>query len=206
MQPGEIEPYVLHRLRHVGWNGTPELDPTMWVRMHKATAGIPRKINQVMTRLLLLGAVEQQGILEADMLESVLSEMHGEEDAVEIPLAQRLPPDRNVPASEAIARAQQQARPGPAREASEGGLLEAQITAIEKAFAERDRHLDALRGEVERIAALGNDSSDEVTVSPSLDARLTRIEARLDEQEQSLRQVLTMMIDYFEQVGPRAAA
>ncbi|MEC8836587.1 MAG: XrtA/PEP-CTERM system-associated ATPase, partial [Pseudomonadota bacterium] len=83
MQPGEIEPYVMHRLNHVGWNGNPEIDSGIWVKLHKATGGIPRKINQVMTRLLLLGAVEEQAVLETDMLEAVIEEMSGDAAPVE---------------------------------------------------------------------------------------------------------------------------
>jgi hypothetical protein len=43
-------------------------------------------------------------------------------------------------------------------------------------------------------------------VPDDLGQRLVAIEARLDEQERSLRHVLTMMIDYFETQGSRAAA
>lgn len=39
-----------------------------------------------------------------------------------------------------------------------------------------------------------------------LDARLSAIKSRIEEQERSLRHVLTMMIDYFESAGTREAA
>ena len=57
MQPGEMQPYVVHRLAHVGWDDNPEFDNAIWNRLHKASGGIPRKVNQIMTRLLLLGAM-----------------------------------------------------------------------------------------------------------------------------------------------------
>ncbi len=219
MQPGEIEPYVMHRLSHAGWQGTPEFDPAIWVRLHKATGGIPRKVNQVMTRLLLLGAVEQQAVLEADMLDAVLEEMAGDSapDGEAEALARPRPERANMPASEAIARAHDEARvatpvaeplpvaaPAPAPAASaEAGLTEMQIEAIEQAFAERDRHHSALRREVEALAQARSFAG---AVPAEIDTRLARIEARLDEQEESLRHVLTMMIDYFESQGTRAAA
>ncbi|WP_370188016.1 XrtA/PEP-CTERM system-associated ATPase [Qipengyuania sp.] len=207
MQPGEIEPYVMHRLRHVGWDGNPEIASGVWVKLHKASGGIPRKVNQVMTRLLLLGAVEEQAVLETDMLDAVVEEMAGDA-APEAPVAAKPRPDRDLPAADAIARARDEARPtvtaspedsGPAREK---GLLDHQIEAIEAAFTERDKHLASLRREVERLGAdrAAGDMSEEV------DQRLAAIEARLDEQERSLRHVLTMMIDYFEAQGSRAAA
>lgn len=215
MQPGEIEPYVVHRLSHAGWQGSPEFDPAIWVRLHKATGGIPRKINQTMTRLLLMGAVEQQAVLEADMLEAVLEEMNGDTaSAGEAETFPRPRPQRSsVPASEAIARAHDEARqsepqplpvPADAPRHGDGGLTEAQIQAIEEAFADRDRHHEALKAEV---AALARARSAAPGAMPAeFDGRIARIEARLDEQEESLRHVLTMMIDYFESQGTRAAA
>lgn len=208
MQPGEIEPYVMHRLQHVDWDGTPEFGNGIWVKLHKATGGIPRKVNQVMTRLLLLGAVEEQSVLEADMLDAVIEEMTG--DAAPADEAQAKPrPDRDLPAADAIARAKDEARqpaPQPVHshdsEAREKGLLDHQIEAIEAAFAQRDKHVAALRKEIDKLGqarASGNLSED-------LGQRLASIESRLDEQERSLRHVLTMMIDYFETQGSRAAA
>ena len=220
MQPGEIEPYVEHRLRHVGWNEHPELDGSMWVKLHKATGGIPRKINQVMTRLLLLGSVEEKSRLDVEMLDTVVEEMSGDAAPAEDHVAKPRP-DRDGRALEAIARARQEARQAeataatggakdgkPATDAGTGadpqqtGLLDHQIQAIEAAFAERDKHLRAMREEVDKLAkapAAGEASAD-------TGERLSAIEARLDEQERSLRHVLAMMIDYFESQGSRAAA
>lgn len=222
MQPGEIEPYVMHRLNHVGWNGNPEIDSGIWVKLHKATGGIPRKINQVMTRLLLLGAVEEQAVLETDMLEAVIEEMSGDAAPVE-DATSKVRPDREGPAADAIARAKDEARQadiapanqGPSAaatqttaqstsevEARDKGLLDHQIEAIEAAFAERDKHLMAMRSEIDRLGKqrVTGDMPDDIG------ARLAAIESRLDEQESSLRNVLGMMIDYFESQGSREAA
>lgn len=207
MQPGEIEPYVMHRLRHVGWDGNPELDSSLWVKLHKATGGIPRKVNQVMTRLLLLGAVEEQSVLESDMLEAVLDEMSGDSlpEQGDAPAA-RPRPDRDLPAADAIARVRSEMTAPAAQPATadrERGLLDMQIEAIEGAFAERDKHMAALRNEVEKLSSARIQGG---ALPGDLDERLSAIERRLDEQEQSLRHVLTMMIDYFESQASRAAA
>jgi putative secretion ATPase (PEP-CTERM system associated) len=216
MQPGEIEPYVMHRLSRVGWNENPEIDGGIWVKLHKATGGIPRKVNQVMTRLLLLGAVEEQSVLEVDMLEAVVEEMTG--DAAPAGASAKPRPDREGPAADAIARAKDEARqasselpaapvpapeaPAAGGEAPDKGLLDHQIEAIEAAFAERDKHMSALRREVEKLGQ--KQATDDLPAD--VGQRLASIEARLDEQERSLRHVLTMMIDYFESQGSRAAA
>ncbi|QKG71692.1 AAA family ATPase [Erythrobacter mangrovi] len=207
MQPGEIEPYVMHRLRHVGWDGNPELDSGLWVKLHKATRGIPRNINQVMSRLLQLGAVEEQSVLGTDMLEAVLNDMSGNNspDQVDVPVA-RPRPDRDLPAADAIARVRSEMMAPvlqPTAAERERGLLDVQIEAIERAFSERDKHVAALRREVEKLASARIHGE---AVPTDMDGRLSAIERRLDEQEQSLRHVLTMMIDYFEGEASRAAA
>lgn len=204
MQPGEMQPYVMHRLDYVGWNDNPELDNALWSKLHKASGGIPRKVNQIMTRLLLMGAVEEQAVLTAEMLDTVISEI-GTDDAAEAEFkGNRVRPDRNVPAGDAIARARSQSvtpQDVLALEAAQAqGLLAAQIKAIESAFAERDKHLAALRNEVKQLEEVGKDTSPSDTK-----ARLARIEARLDEQEHSLRHVLTMMIEFFENSSKPAA-
>ena len=206
MQPGEMEPYVSHRLEHVGWTGNPEFDAAIWPRLHRATGGIPRKVNQVMNRLLLMGALEEQSVLEAEMLGAVIEEMEGDAAAQGTEQAPRVKPDRNLPAGDAIAKARTQSSPPPAAhevQAREKGLLDAQIEAIEGAFSQRDKHMAALRREVEKLAASRTQTGD---LPADAEKRLAAIEARLEEQERSLRHVLTMMIDYFESTGTREAA
>ena len=206
MQPGEIEAYVTHRLRHVGWDGSPEIDRAVWVRLHRASGGIPRKINQIMTRLLLMGAVEERSRIDGQMLDAVLAEMSGDEVAESQSESNARPrPDRDLPAADAIARAHGETPSSAAHNGQqEKALLDRQLRAIENAFAERDRHLARLRREIEKLAAARDEKSGDLPADA--DQRLTAIEQRLDEQEQSLRHVLTMMIDYFESQATRAAA
>ena len=206
MQPGEMEPYVTHRLEHVGWTGNPEFASAIWPRLHKATLGIPRKVNQVMNRLLLMGSLEEQSMLEVDMLDAVIEEMSGDASPEAQEAPHRARPDRNLPASDAIAKARTESAPAMTQAdtaARKKGLLDHQIEAIEGAFAQRDKHLAALRREVEKLAA-AKDSGG--ALPEDIDQRLSAIEQRLDDQERSLRHVLTMMIDYFESTGTREAA
>ncbi|QWC55744.1 AAA family ATPase [Erythrobacter sp. 3-20A1M] len=75
MQREEVRPYIEHRLKCVGWQGEPAWDDDVFAGIFAATGGIPRRINQVATRLLLLGAVDQRTRIDAAMLRSVLEEM-----------------------------------------------------------------------------------------------------------------------------------
>ena len=54
----EIEEYIQCRLDAAGWQHGPEIKTDVYPLIHKNTDGIPRKINQVYSRLLLHGFVE----------------------------------------------------------------------------------------------------------------------------------------------------
>lgn len=208
MQPGEIEPYVHHRLKHVGWDGEPDFERGLFTRMHKATGGIPRKINQVMTRLLLLGAVEEQSTIDLAMLDAVVEEMTGDTSAEETVADDRVRPDPNKKAAQAVADAkreeQDRARASQSDTGSSQGLAEAQIAAIEAAFGGHENQIAKLRREVSELQQAGVSSGE--TVSDAIEERLAAMEARLSEQEASIRHVLSLLIEHFETDGRRAAA
>lgn len=211
MQPGEIEPYVRHRLNHVGWDGEPAFEQGLFTRMHKATGGIPRKINQVMTRLLLLGAVEEQSTIDLAMLEAVIEEMAGDSSAEDSPVDDRIRPDPSKKAAQAVAeakreesdRARESTAPAPDRDMDQG-LAEAQIAAIEAAFGGHENQIAKLRRDVSELQQAG--SSSNAGVSEAVEERLANMEARLAEQEASIRHVLELLIAHFETDGRRVAA
>lgn len=60
MNVQQTEGYIEHRLGIVGWRDDPELDPAIFPLIHYLTDGIPRKINHVVSRLLLYGALEEK--------------------------------------------------------------------------------------------------------------------------------------------------
>lgn len=75
------------------------------------------------------------------------------------------------------------------------GLAEAQLDAIEGAFAEHDRKLARLRRELAEL----RDRSGTSHAPASLEGRLDALEARLDQQEAALRHVLERLIAFFEE-------
>jgi type II secretory pathway predicted ATPase ExeA len=184
MEPGEIQRYVEHRLRCVGWDGHPAIDQRVYAEMHEATGGIPRRINQVMNRLLLLGAVEQRSRLDGAMLSSVLGEMRSDST---FPKAAPQPMPKLEPAP----------APGPIKHAA---FETAQAVRIEDMLAERDSRIAELQQAVEEIvdqpAAPGVDHREEIAA----------LEARVAEQEKTLRHVLTMLIEWIEDEEQRRAA
>lgn len=75
MQRDEVGPYVQHRLKLVGWGGNPQFTEDAFAALHTASGGIPRKLNMIVTRALLLGAIEKAGIIDRRIVNSVMADM-----------------------------------------------------------------------------------------------------------------------------------
>lgn len=189
MEPGEIEPYIKHRLECVGWQGNPDFDQRVFAELYTATGGIPRKVNQVVTRLLLLGAVEQRSRIDNAMLSSVLAEMKHDNA---FPEAAPKPLEKLSPAP----------APGPVKHVTYP--QPAPAVRVEELLADRDAQISELQQAVVELAeAVENGSgngSDEVK------QRIEALERRVEEQERMVRHVLTMMIEWMESSQSRAAA
>jgi len=74
----ETRAYVEHRMRAVGWQGTPSWEERALELVHHYSAGIPRRINRLCARVLLGGALERSAALTAPMVEATALEL--EED------------------------------------------------------------------------------------------------------------------------------
>ena len=74
----ETRGYIEHRLKCAGSSGRPEFDPNAFEVIFKATAGIPRRINSVCDRLLLLGFLGDKECLSVEDVNEVVHEMHDE--------------------------------------------------------------------------------------------------------------------------------
>jgi type II secretory pathway predicted ATPase ExeA len=81
LQPLEVEElrgYAEHRLAVAGWNGRPSLSPELFPQLHRASGGLPRRLNALLGRLLLLGALEGRDHLDPDALSTVLKDLESE--------------------------------------------------------------------------------------------------------------------------------
>lgn len=196
MEPGEVEPYIRHRLKCVDWQGNPEFDQQIFAELHEATGGIPRKVNQVATRLLLLGAVEQRTRIDSVMLNTVLKEMRSDHAFSE-----------TAPGS--MPKLAPAPGPGPVKhavypEAASAGPSQGAAVDFETMLAERDAQIAELQQAVIELShALERNGAED-------DELLARVDAfgrRLDEQERSVREVLAMLIEWVETgQPPRVAA
>jgi type II secretory pathway predicted ATPase ExeA/outer membrane protein OmpA-like peptidoglycan-associated protein len=60
MDEQQTKGYIKHRLGIVGWNEDPAFDEAIFPLIHYLSGGIPRKINHIVSRLLLYGALEEK--------------------------------------------------------------------------------------------------------------------------------------------------
>jgi len=74
----ETREYIKHRLRRVGWEGDPLISNQVFTMIHRFSRGIPRQINQICSRLLLHGSIEERHRLGLQDLKIVIDELYGE--------------------------------------------------------------------------------------------------------------------------------
>ena len=84
MDAAETKAYIVHRMRLVGWAGDPSIDDPAFVQIFAQTGGIPRRINVLCNRLLLLGCMDEKHSLTADDVGTVIDDMHQEFAAHEL--------------------------------------------------------------------------------------------------------------------------
>ncbi len=70
----ETQRYIEHRLTCAGSNGQPSFEPAAFDAIFKATRGIPRRINSVCDRLLLLGFLADKTYLTRADVDEVVQE------------------------------------------------------------------------------------------------------------------------------------
>ncbi len=77
----ETQRYIGHRLKRAGSTGQPSFDDAVFEVIHRASRGIPRRINSLCDRLLLLGYLNDKTHLSAEDADEVVREF-AEESAV----------------------------------------------------------------------------------------------------------------------------
>jgi type II secretory pathway predicted ATPase ExeA len=94
MDPDETRAYIEHRLATVGWKGDPGFEDGAHAAIYAYSGGIPRKVNTLMDRVLLMGFLEElHSFTEAHVGEVIrdISEEFQQPDAVGVPAAGALP-------------------------------------------------------------------------------------------------------------------
>ena len=123
--------YIEHRLRHVGWKDDPPISLDTFAAIHRATGGVPRRINLLCDRVLLAGFLSESRAFTSEMVRQVSEEIsfetsapspHTNEPAPNLHLAEPLrpadlapmAPSANVLPLERVRAAAAAAAPAPA--------------------------------------------------------------------------------------------
>ena len=218
MEPEEVEPYILHRLRKVGWTGNPSFSPDAFEEIFDYSEGVPRKLNVLVSRLLLYGAVEQMTRITAQNVRSVVAEIEADRGIDAATLAP-LPVDEVVaaaaaavaptpapfatpaPANEAPLewpqRAAQPAADAPAPFAAPAPSAQV-ITLTPPEPAEADDDIFDLAPETAVEAPAPAAPAVDPEQLAALEAQIASLEERLVEQDAALRRVLDLLIEWVE--------
>jgi type II secretory pathway predicted ATPase ExeA len=78
LEPDEAHDYVEQRLLHAGWQGDPTITDDAFTLIHKYSNGIPRRINQLCSRLFLYGSVDEKHVLDVAEVQAVLEDFRKE--------------------------------------------------------------------------------------------------------------------------------
>lgn len=176
MDANEVEPYIIHRLSRAGWNGRPQVTADAFTALYAETGGVPRKLNTLMNRVMLMGAVEQVDLLDGGLVEAVIADMAGKPFEYEAPMSAHAPTVECAPVAEEIV-----VEEPPAVEVA------APTVAVVKSVPEPIVSAEPTRIPNADIEALAG--------------RVAALEARVSEQETALRRVLAMMIDWMDKEG-----
>ncbi|MGV3510578.1 MAG: XrtA/PEP-CTERM system-associated ATPase [Novosphingobium sp.] len=215
MEPTEIGSYVEHRLALVGWQGRPQFDARVYADLAKASGGVPRRVNQIVNRLMLMGAVEQRDHIDAAMLQAVLTDLAGDGAFGKPQVSVTPAPAADVPQIELPVAQAPIAAPTFDDSAWRAALAERdeQIAELQQAIIELADMRAApvapvpdfdLAGQLDeanrRIEALEQRPGDEAVLEALAEAqrRVAALESRTSEQEQAIRHTLTMLIEWIE--------
>lgn len=146
MGADEVEAYVTHRLALVGWSGRPAFSADAYLALHKASGGIPRKLNQLANRVLMQAAMDDSDRIDGELVEAVARDFEADIVAPQpqpaapqpAPEHEKILPLRSVPRAEPAAAVPPAA---PAVRATVDPELVQRLAALETQAAEQEATL-----------------------------------------------------------------
>ena len=223
MSAEEIEPYITHRLSKSGWSGRPKITSNVFRLLFAETNGVPRKINTLMSRVLLMGSIEQAELIDQAMVGRVLADLNGEDIDIDAPLEpsgeiksplwekpKKVRDAGSEPSVEISNLSSEQPVVEPDAEPSEPAF-EAPPATDHDVVNLRDREASvepvdepvqpgfASAEKAPAFAAPGA-ALDDATAGKvdMITQRLSLLEKRMDGQEENLHRVLTMLVEWVE--------
>ncbi len=183
MESTEVQPYIEHRMKCVGWDGNPAFDARVFNEIYTASGGIPRRINQIANRLLLLGSVDKRTTIDGLMLSQVLSELTEDGTLILSRHAKQAP--QLAPAPQPAPATSEQ----PAQQPLAEPVDHASLARIEGALAERDSQIAELQQAVIELANASEARAAEAAeaaaaaAEPVQDPAIARLEQALADRD-----------------------
>jgi general secretion pathway protein A len=78
MSRDEVGQYLGHRLKHAGWKSDPKFEDGAVDGIYTATGGMPRQINTLCSRLLLLGFLDNMHVFNSEDVARVAADLREE--------------------------------------------------------------------------------------------------------------------------------
>ena len=186
MEPDEVEPYIIHRLSRAGWTGRPQVAADAFSALYAETGGVPRKLNTLMNRVMLMGAVEQVDLLDGGLVVAVIADMAGQPFEYEAPMSTHTP-FAEVATDEPIVVAES------------GATAAVEKVRVEEIAPRAVVSIPETETETETEMAIAIPAN--VAESDALVTRVATLEQRVSEQDEALRHVLALMIDWMDKEG-----
>ena len=77
----ECAQYLMHRLAQVGWTGDPKFEASAMGALYRHSGGIPRRINTLGSRLMILGFLDELHTFTAEDVNRVAADLANETNA-----------------------------------------------------------------------------------------------------------------------------
>lgn len=207
----EIEPYITHRLSKSGWSGRPKITSNVFRLLFEETNGVPRKINALMSRVLLMGSIEHAELIDQTLVGRVLADLNGEDVEIAVPSTDTL--EAKNPLWEKPKRAQTisdgeptetlSPSPEPIADpvaAPEHEVVNLRIPEAPKEPLEKPIDTQAMAQTAAVESAAPQPAADQATGQriDIISKRLSLLESRMNGQEENLHRVLTMLVEWVE--------
>ena len=217
MGPEEIEPYVTHRLSKSGWSGRPKITSGVFRMLYAETDGVPRKINALMSRILLMGSIEHAETIDQTLVEKVLADLKGED--VEIAAPPRAATEPTNPLWEKPKRDYQRAAEQTAEAAANSSAPEAEpefkpepdvVNLLKPEAPAQSTQAELPEQKLSEAETQSSAAPAPAKMQPPqadkeiverldmLAKRLSQLETRMDGQEKNVHRILTMLVEWVE--------
>ena len=78
MTSEEVGPYLIHRLRAVGWNGRPDFTDDAVDAIAGWSDGLPRRINTLATRVMLAAVTSSAEVIDGGLVRRIAGDLEGD--------------------------------------------------------------------------------------------------------------------------------